>query len=414
MRSVLVVARGAPAVRTVESCGALGLVPVTVVARSDPQRRHATAGHVLLNDADCRAYDCVDCVVRAAEQARADTVHPGWGAVAENPLLSERLAERGIRFVGPPAEALRVARDKGMAVAAAERIGVPVLPHATGKRAIRALVARHGLPIVLKPANGNQGVGVRVIRHETELRTALADHPGGYAEQYAEPARVVGVTVAIDHAGTVVRLGERESLLLAGSRKLLEATPVLDVPAALVQAMRADAVRLVRAVGLRNLATVEFLVHPGGYTFLEINARLTGAYRICEAQTGIDLIALQLDLARGRRLTSGRPAVDPGMHVMQAHLYLNGGVPQWVTRVRLPVTRPGVLVECALEEDRAVLFDTITSQVLATGSTRTQAGNRMARAVAGVELIGLRRHGPDIVDWWAGRASAIADESGVR
>ncbi|WP_081916069.1 ATP-binding protein [Saccharothrix sp. NRRL B-16314] len=407
MRSVLIAARGTPAVRAVESCRALGLVPVTVVARSDPQRRHAVAGHVVLDDTGCGGYGCVDCVVRAAEDARVDAVHPGPGAVAENPLLARKLAERGIRFVGPPASALAVTGDKGSAAEAAERVGVPVLPHAVGERAIRALVDRHGLPVVLKRSDLHHGDGVRVVRSRADLTAALGGYSGWYAELYVEAARVVGVTVAADDAGHVVRLDERESLLVAGNRKLLEAAPVLGVPDVLVRAMRADAVRLACALGLRNLATVEFLVHPGGYAFLEVNARLTGSYRICEARTGIDLIALQLRLAMGHRLGH---VVTRGTHVAQAHLFVRGGKPGLLTGVRLPGPRPGVVVDCALDGGLAVVFDTITSQVLATGSSRAQACDRVGRAVADIELAGLSHHGPDIADWCSRRSGASTED----
>jgi biotin carboxylase len=417
VRSVLIATRGTPAVRAAESCRALGLVPVAVLARSDPQAVHteAAASWLHLDDVP-HAYDSVDAIVTAAERSGVDAVYPGWGAVAEDPSLASRLAERGIRFVGAPASALAGARDKGRSVAAAERIGIPVLPHAVGRHAIEELVATHGLPVVLKPPGGSQGNGVVVVRGLDQLAElpGLLDGDDWYAERFAHDARVVGVTVAVDTTGAVIVLGERESLLLAGNRKLVEAAPVCSVSPEVMGLLAVDASRLAVELGVRNVATVEFLVFPGGYAFLEVNARLTGAFRICEAQTGIDVVALQLRIASGVPVAAGSVRPDRRTHAVQAHLYLTReelarAGPRRLTALRLPADGHDVLVDCCLDRDQPVVFDTLPAQVLATGVDRGQAEARMARAVAELELTGAAHHGPDIVAWWFDRAAAVRD-----
>jgi biotin carboxylase len=412
MRSVLVVGRSTVAKRTAESCAALGITPVAVVAREDPQRGHLAAvrDHVVLGcGGACDAYDCVDCVVDAAGRAGVDAVHPGLGGIAENPALGRRLAGLGVRVIGPPPDVLAVTGDKAAAVAVAERIGVPVLPHASGERGIRSLVADHGFPIVLKPADGNQGNGVRVVDDADTLSSALAIGAGWYAETRVDSARVVGMTVAVDDAGTVAVLGEKESLLLAGSRKLVEAGPVLDVPAPLVTAMRADAARLAAELGVRNVATVEFLAGHDGYTFLEVNARLTGSYRMCEAQTGIDLIALQLSLADGRGLVTGGLPAEPVRHLAMTHLYLRAGTPgPWsLTRLRLPEPRDGVRIDCLLDRGVPLRFDSLAAQVLATAASRDRAVAEAVCTVAEIDLAGVAHHALDITTWWADTNQAI-------
>ena len=406
---VLVAGRGAPAVRAAESCRALGLEPVTVVARSDPQRRHVTSGHLTLDDDSCAGYDCVDCIVGAAVDAGVEVVHPGSGGIAEDPRLGRSLAERGIGFAGPPPEVLDIVGDRGLVADAAHAVGVPTLPHASGEQAVRDLVARLGLPIALKDSDSLYGDGVRIIQSDAELAEALASGTRPYAERFVDAAQVIGVTVAVDDDGNAAVLGERETLLVAHSRKLLEATPVLGVPETWVRAMRGDALRLVRVLGLRNLATVEFLAHAGGYAFLEMNARLTGGYRVCEAQAGLDLIALQVELALGRRPSPQPPAATRQVHAVQAHLFIHSR-PRLVTQVRLPAPRPGVLVDCVLEGGRPVAFDVIGAQVLATGSGRGQACRRVGRAVAGLELAGLPHAGPEIVQWCSHRYGAATRE----
>lgn len=417
MRSVLIATRGTPAVRAAESCRALGLASVAVLARSDPQTVHtrAAASWLYLDDVP-DAYNSVDAIVAAAERSGVDAVHPGWGAVAEDPLLADRLAERGIRFVGAPALALTRARDKGLSVTAAERIGIPVLPHAVGRRAIEELVAVHGFPVVLKPPGGSQGNGVVVVHEPGQLAAlpGLVDGDDWYAERFADGARVVGVTVAVDAANGVTMLGERESLLLAGNRKLIEAAPVRTVSPEVIGRMRADASRLAVELGLRNVATIEFLVFPGGYSFLEVNARLTGAFRICEAQTGINVVALQLRIARGLPVAADSVRPDRRVHAVQAHLYLTRdelarAASRRLTGLRLPASDPALVVDCCLDRHRPLIFDTLPAQVLATGADRDQAENRMAHAVADLELTGAAHHGPDIAAWWFDRAAAARD-----
>jgi biotin carboxylase len=156
----------------------------------------------------------------------------------------------------------------------------------------------------------------------SRLTRAAGDAAGAwYGERYVADASIVGVTLAIDATGATRLLGERESLLVADGRKLIDVAPVRNVPANLVDAMRTDAQLIADDMGLRNVCTVEFLVGPHGYSFMEVNARLIGAYEMIEAQTGLDLIALQLAIARGERLTELPIRVDPRVHVAEARIY---------------------------------------------------------------------------------------------
>jgi biotin carboxylase len=219
-----VACRGSVALRVIAACRRRGWSPVAVVAAADQQRPHGAAADACV---EVDAYDDVGAIVAAASEHRVDLVHPGAGALAENPDLPAGLAAAGVRLVGPSASALAVASDKERTVAAAERLGIAVLPHTT----VRSMVDGLGLPLVVKPARGCLGAGVRVVRERADLEPALAACPGWYAERYLDRARAVAVTVATDAAGQLCDLGERETLLLAGSRKLLDASPVTTVPA---------------------------------------------------------------------------------------------------------------------------------------------------------------------------------------
>ncbi|MGW7437533.1 ATP-binding protein [Streptomyces sp. NPDC054849] len=401
MRRVLIANRGAVAARAVETFRSLGWSPIAVAAMSDPQQLHTVGAdgcEYLDGEGLAETYDHVGRIVAAALRCGAAAVHPGYGALAEDPELPERLASVGIEFIGPSAQVLAAARDKEHAVAAAGRLGLPVLPHATGYDDITALVEEIGLPVILKPVNGCGGLGVRILRTGAEAQEALAvvarDRDARwYAERYVERGQVVGVTVAVDTAGTVVALGERESLLVEGSMKLLEASPVERVAPGLLERMRADSARLVTGMGLRNVATVEFIVGPAGHYFLEVNGRLPLAYRMCEAQTGTDLIALQVELAQGALLAPGRITADRDVHCLEARLFLGG--PGRVERLDL-APEADVTYNCALDVTRPVVLDNIVTQVLATGDGRGPVAGAVLRAVEGSRITGVAHCSQDI------------------
>ncbi|MFD5506937.1 biotin carboxylase N-terminal domain-containing protein [Streptomyces sp. NPDC127051] len=418
MRRVLIANRGAIAARAVDTFRGLGWSPIAVVASSDPQRLHALAAdgcEYLEGTGLAQTYDHVGRIVEAARRCGADAVYPGYGALAEDPELPERLAAAGIAFVGPTAEVLAAARDKDHAVATADRLGLPVLPHATGHERIAKLVADIGLPVILKPVTGCGGLGVRIVHTEAEAERALAlmaDDEGAdwYAERYVEHGAVVGVTVAVDDAGTVHPLGERESLLVDGSMKLLEASPVQGVAPELVERMRADTARLVTGMGLRGVATVEFIVGSGAgagarsHWFLEVNGRLPLAYRMCEAQTGLDVVALQMELAQGALPAPGRIRVDRETHCLEARLFIEpspGGAPGAITALEL-APEPGVTYNCALDVRRPVVLDNIVTQVLALGGRRGAAAGAVLRAVEGSGVSGVRTCAEEIAVWLRG------------
>ncbi|MFD7081291.1 biotin carboxylase N-terminal domain-containing protein [Streptomyces sp. NPDC059918] len=426
MRRVLIANRGAIAARAVDTFRTLGWSPIAVVASSDPQRLHALAAdgvEYLEGTGLAQTYDHAGRIVEAALRCGADAVYPGYGALAEDPELPERLAEAGIAFIGPTARVLAAARDKEHAVATAAGLGLPVLPHATGHEGVARLIADIGLPVILKPVTGCGGLGVRIVRTDAEAERALAliadgggggDGGGGsggrragdgwYAERYVERGAVVGVTVAVDDAGTVHPLGERESLLVDGSMKLLEASPVQGVAPERVERMRADTARLVTGMGLRGVATVEFIAGARSHYFLEVNGRLPLAYRMCEAQTGLDVVALQTELARGALPAPGGIRVDRDAHCLEARLFIGpaaDGAPGRISALEL-APEPGVTYNCALDGRSPVVLDNIVTQVLAVGESRGAAAGAVLRAVEGSGISGVAHCAEEIAEWLRG------------
>ncbi|MDQ2846411.1 MAG: ATP-grasp domain-containing protein [Actinomycetota bacterium] len=402
---MLVACRGRLALRTIAACRSRGLAPIVAVASRDQQRRQVAAadGRVELDGATpAETYDCVESIVAAAVQCQADLVHPGCGALAEDPELPRRLALHGIGCVGSSAAALAMAQDKSRTVAAAARLGVPVLPHATSLADLEALVEQVGLPLVVKPLAGCLGSGVQVVRQLAELTQALAGYAGGqgwYAERYLAEGRAVAITVAVDAGGIAVELGERETLLMAGGLKLLDGSPVLAVPPGLLTRIRRDARLLAAGLGLTGVATCEFIVGPDGYFLLEVNPRLAGGYRMCEAQTGLDVVALQLGIATGEAIAAD-PVIDQAVHCLEARWYLRSaaGRAGSFERLRFPDV-PGVTYDCAIEEGGSMEFDPIVVQVLSTGPNPRVAAERLVYASEATDSSGPAHYGDHIAGW---------------
>ena len=275
----------------------------------------------------------VEAVVAAAVRAGATALHPGYGFLSERPELSRRCLEAGITFVGPSPQTLEMAGDKLATRAAAERVDTPVLPASEAltladQHVWETAAAEIGYPVIAKVVNAGGGRGLRVVREADELPRAInsaLNEAGGsgsearlYLERYVEGARHVEVQVAGDTTDAVA-LGDRDCSLQRRHQKVIEEAPAPGLRDDERETLWTHAVRLAREIGLRGLATVEFLhAADGAFYFLEINPRLQVEHTVTEEVTGLDLVAVQLELATGGALPKPRPARG---HAIQARLY---------------------------------------------------------------------------------------------
>ncbi|AZK97699.1 MULTISPECIES: ATP-binding protein [Streptomyces] len=403
MRSILIANRAAVAVHAAQVSRRLGYRTTALAAADDTQNIHLThADRTVLipGRGQAQTYDSAEQVLAAVDRSGVDCVHPGYGALAEDADFAEGLEARNVAYVGPPSAALRLAGSKAAAVRAARDIGVSVLPHATarGLADVHARLADIGLPAVLKPDFGEGGLGVRIVHSYADVADALAD--GGadtawYLERYVPGNRVVGVSLAVDHHGTVIPLGERESLLISHGLKLLEVAPATGVGAATLAAMRVDAARIALAFGLRNVMTVEFIAGPDGYYFLEVNGRLPLAYRMSERQTGTDLIELQLRIARGEAIAPDTLPVDRSRHCMEARLFLHpgelGDFPDLGALTRFDLADvEGLRWISSLDPGRPMSYELILAQALATADSRAAAAGLVRKGLDASRIEGLR------------------------
>jgi acetyl/propionyl-CoA carboxylase alpha subunit len=395
IRKLLVANRGEIAVRIFRACAAEGIATVAVVAPDDEGSLHAREADEVVGIA---SYLYSEENIRAAKQAGADAIHPGYGFLAENGDFAEAVEAAGLVFVGPTPEALRRGGDKLKAKRSAAAAGIPVLP--TGEP------DEIGFPLMIKAAAGGGGRGMRVVREERELADAVAaarreakaafGDETVFFERYLERPRHVEIQLLADDLGHVYSLGERECSIQRRHQKVLEEAPSPAVDAALRRRMGIAAVAFARQIGYRSLGTVEFLLDGEDFYFLELNARIQVEHPVTEEATGLDLVALQLAVARGEEIAD--PGARLGRHAVEVRLYAEDSIdflPQTGT-VELLGLPDSIRVDAGVAEgdEVGVAYDPMIAKLIASGETRTEALDRLGDALAQTKVEGVTTNLP--------------------
>jgi 3-methylcrotonyl-CoA carboxylase alpha subunit len=390
IQKLLVANRGEIALRIFRSARQLGIATVAVAAPDDTGSLHARSADETVEIAD---YLASEAHIRAAKQAGADAIHPGYGFLAESPDFAEAVEAAGLAFVGPTADALRLGGNKLEAKRIAREAGVPVVPEGEPDAI--------GYPLVIKAAAGGGGRGMRVVREPDELGEALAaatreakaafGDDTVFFERYVERPRHVEIQLLADGQGNVVALGERECSIQRRHQKVLEESPSPALDPELRARMSEAAVAFARAVGYRSAGTAEFMLDGRDFFFLELNGRIQVEHPVTELVTGLDLVRAQLEIAAGGTLDLGDLRFEG--HAVEARLYAEDPrtfLPQAgrIERLRLP---KGIRVDAGVAEgdEVGVGYDPMIAKLIAHGPTRDEAFLRLRDGLAETEVEGL-------------------------
>jgi acetyl/propionyl-CoA carboxylase alpha subunit len=394
MQKLLVANRGEIALRIFRACRAEGIATVAVVAPDDRSSLHARSADEAVEIA---SYLDASEHVRAARDAGADAVHPGYGFLAESDAFAEAVLDAGLIWIGPPPAALRAGGDKLAAKVTAREAGVPVL--ATGSP------DEIGYPLLVKAAAGGGGRGMRIVRAASELddavegarREAAAAFGDGtvFFERYLERPRHVEIQLLADSHGTVVALGERDCSVQRRHQKVLEESPSAALDPQLRARMSDAAVAFAGAIGYESAGTAEFLLEGPDFYFLEVNARIQVEHPVTELVTGVDLVREQLRIARGEKLVTQLDAVG---HAVEVRLYAEDPrtfLPQagTIELLRLPES---VRVDAGVEQGDEIgtAYDPMIAKLIAYGETRAEAYDTLAEALRETEVGGVTTNLP--------------------
>ncbi|GAA0928497.1 acetyl-CoA carboxylase biotin carboxylase subunit [Pseudonocardia zijingensis] len=414
MKRLLVANRGEIAVRIIRAARDLGISTVAVHSTADTDARHvrlADAAVEIGPPAANKSYLVADAIVEAARSSGADAVHPGYGFLSERAAFAAAVSDAGLAFVGPDAAVIDQMGDKVRARQVAAAAGVPTVPGTPGGvedvAAAVAAAAEIGYPVMLKAAAGGGGRGIRVVDDEAGLREAFpaasreAANAFGdgrmYLERFVRRARHVEVQVLGD-GSDAVHLFERECSLQRRRQKVVEEALAPGIDAGVREGMTAAAARLAREVGYRSAGTVEFLVddETHEFFFIEMNTRIQVEHPTTELVTGVDLVAEQLRIAAGERLSRAQDDIVARGWAIEFRINAEDPTrgflpsPGKVGTVELPAG-PWVRVDTWLESGATVppFYDSLLAKVVVWGEDRESAIRRSRRALAEFTVEGV-------------------------
>jgi len=416
---VAIVNRGEAAMRFIHAAREFnqehGTSLLTIALFTDPDRRAmfvreadeavaiGPAQTVDANTRQCKSsYVDYARLERALVAARADAVWVGWGFVAEHAAFADLCRELGIVFIGPDGDAMRRLGDKISSKLLAVKANIPVAPWSGGSVETLDDALRHaerlGFPLLIKATAGGGGRGIRPVRSVEHLSSAFESarveafkafgDPTVFMEQLVRNARHIEVQVIADQHGVTWPVGVRDCTIQRRHQKILEEAPSPALSLEQDRALRDAAVRLTQAAGYHNAGTVEFLYHPDGrrFSFMEMNTRLQVEHPVTECTSGLDLVKLQIHVARGGHL-EGTPPHTTG-HAIEVRLNAEdpdnnfSPAPGTIEHFQIP-TGPGVRIDTGVAEGDSIAaeFDSMIAKVIAHGQNRKEALARLQRAL---------------------------------
>jgi acetyl/propionyl-CoA carboxylase alpha subunit len=412
-KSVLIANRGEIALRilrTVQSLGLQGVVVYHAADRGSPAVRAADKAIEITGATPVAAYLDAVQIIQAAQASGAGAIHPGYGFLSENSGFARKVEVAGLRFVGPRPEQIELMGDKVRARAFVAKEGFPVAPSAIeddDPKTFEQRALKVGFPLLIKPAAGGGGKGMRIVRSADALKPEIerARSEGQryfgdgrlYVERYVENPRHIEVQVLGDGHGNVVHLYERECSVQRRFQKIVEETPSPALDTATRARICETAAGIARKAGYRNAGTVEFIFGKSGFYFLEMNTRLQVEHPVTEQTTGLDLVREQLRVAAGERLGYTQGDIRPHGHSIEFRIYAEdagrGYTPTTgpVLMLRTPMGE-GVRVDSGIVEgqDVTAAFDPMLAKLIVTGRDRAEAMARADRALREFVLLGCK------------------------
>ena len=411
---LLIANRGEIARRIMRTAREMGIATVAVYAEPDadaPFVREADQAVSLRGTTSQETYLDIEKVLEAARRGGADAVHPGYGFLAENAEFARAVADAGLTWVGPRAEAIATMGDKLAAKKLMTEANVPTLPTVKIARGVtkevRKRAAKVGYPLLVKAAGGGGGKGMRIVGDEADLADAVSSarreaasafgDDTVFLERFLKGARHVEVQVFGDSHGNTVHCFERECSIQRRHQKIIEEAPSPAVDAELRRRLGEAAVEAARAVGYDNAGTVEFMLDKdGSFYFLEMNTRLQVEHPVTEEITGLDLVREQIRVAEGDALSFRQEDLRIEGHAIEARIYAEDPANDFLPATgRLIAWRPDAALPARFESgveagsEVSPYFDPMLAKVIVHARDRTEAASRLANVLERLQLHGI-------------------------
>ena len=414
LKKVLIANRGEIAVRIIRACREMGVRTVAIYSEADKNALHVQ----LADEAICvgpapsnKSYLNVKAILEAACLTGADSIHPGFGFLSENPNFAKICQEMGIKFIGPDYKLIELLGNKSKAKETMKRAGVPVVPGSDGliysKEQAVNLAEEIKYPVMLKASAGGGGRGIRIAYSKEELekeydivkqeaKVAFNDD-SVYLEKFVEHPRHVEIQILADEHGNCIHLGERDCSVQRRNQKVLEETPSGILDEKTRRKMGEVAVKAVKEIGYSNAGTIEFLVDKNkDFYFMEMNTRVQVEHPVTEMVTGVDIIKEQIKIASGEELGYKQEDIKFEGHSMEVRINAENPdknfmpCPGTITGLHLPGGN-GVRVDTAIYSGYTVppTYDSMLAKLIVHGKNREESIAKMKSAVAEFVIEGI-------------------------
>ncbi len=416
---ILVANRGEIAMRIIRACRELNIKTVAVYSKPDANSMHVQIADEAICIGEGPAADSylrIDRLISAAEIADVDAIHPGYGFLSENAHFADVCESCNIRFIGPRSAAMNALHDKAASRNLAKKAGVAVPPGSEGivqtEAEALAVAKKIGYPIMIKAVAGGGGRGMRPAHNDVSLikgyHTARSEaekafgNSGVYIEKFIENPHHIEFQILGDNFGNIVHLGERDCSVQRRHQKLIEETPspLLDRKdlKGLRQKMGKAALLIARAAGYTNAGTVEFICDDSGnYYFLEVNKRIQVEHPITEEVTDIDLVRQQILIAAGEKLSFSQGDVVLKGHSIECRINAEDPFNDFRPspgRIEMyyPPGGRGVRLDSHAYAGYTIppYYDSMIGKLITYGKDRTEAMNRMSRALSEYLITGVK------------------------
>ncbi len=422
-RKVLIANRGEIACRIMRTAHAKGYRTVAVYSDADADALHVRLAQeaVAIGPAPvAQSYLAIDKIIAAAKHSAADAIHPGYGFLSENAAFAQACADAGLIFIGPSPETIRVMGDKAEAKRRMIAAGVPCVPGYQDEDQSDARLTQEagaiGFPVMVKAAAGGGGRGMRLVQESggvaSALRAARSEAKNAFGddrlllERAIVDARHVEIQVFGDSHGNVIHLGERDCSVQRRHQKVVEEASSPAVDADLRARMGAAAVQAAKAIDYIGAGTIEFMLDSrGDFYFLEMNTRLQVEHPVTEMVTGLDLVALQFDVAEGKPLPLKQEDVRLDGHAIEVRLYAEDPLKKFLPQTGAihlfaPAAGEGVRVDHGLGGSGVVtpFYDPMLAKIVAHGADREEARRRLIAALQDTVLLGVTTNKEFLLD----------------
>ncbi len=413
-KKILIANRGEIAIRVMRTCREMGIKTVAVYSEADVNARHvryADEAYCIGKAPSSESYLKMDTIIDLCLKTGAEAVHPGYGFLSENAVFANKLKDNHLKLIGPTAEAMEIMGSKIASKQAVEKFGVPLVPGINeaivDPEAALQVAIKVGFPVLVKASAGGGGKGMRVVEKQedflsalqmaqNEARSAFGDD-SVFIEKYVGSPRHIEFQIMADSFGNVCHVFERECSIQRRHQKLVEEAPSAALTPALRAKMGEAAVNVAKACNYTGAGTVEFLLGDGeSFYFLEMNTRLQVEHPVTEMITGLDLVREQINVAYGLPLSFKQEDLKINGHAIELRVCAEDPFQQFLPNIGKVVqylvpNGPGIRVDDCMEANMEIpiYYDNMLAKLIAWGSTREEAIERLRRAIKEYIITGI-------------------------